>query len=125
MVQRHKVVLFLELMKLTARDRFVFLGRRKNLDTLALLGITRTHAEFLVMGLTPEDYVQGPDADRNYPDYEMWVFGLRVSGREVYVKLQVILDPAGCVCVSFHESERPMHYPLREASPPKSEGGPQ
>ncbi|MBU2604082.1 MAG: type II toxin-antitoxin system MqsR family toxin [Actinobacteria bacterium] len=121
MDRRSRVVLFLELMKLTARSRFVFVGRRKNLDTLAMLGMTREHAQSLVLGLTPDNYVGGPDADHNHPGLDVWVFGLGDSGHEVYVKLQVIPDPAACLCVSFHESERPLHYPLREAQPPESE----
>jgi hypothetical protein len=96
-------------------------GRRKNLETLAVLGITRQHAESLVLALAPEAYVRGPDTDHNYPDREVWVFGLRVSGREVYVKLRVILDPAVCVCVSFHEPEHRLHYPLSEAQQPDDE----
>ena len=124
-IERHKVVLFLHLMKMAARAHFVFVGRRVNLEALALLGITREHAQLLVTGLKPEDYVSGPDADNNNPGLELWVFGLHISGHEVYVKLQVISDPpVRCVCVSFHESERPMHYPLREAQPPQSEEEP-
>jgi len=49
------------------------------------------------------------------------VFGLHVTETEVYVKLQVIVEPNCCVCVSFHESERPMHYPFRETEPPANE----
>jgi hypothetical protein len=121
-IGRPKVLLFLHLMKMAAHERFVFANRAKNLETLASLGITRKHAESLVLGLRPEDYVRGPDPDHNNPGLEMWVFGLRVAGREAYVKLQVISDPpARCVCISFHESERPMHYPLREAEPPANE----
>lgn len=115
MVQRHQVVLFLELMKTTARRRFVFVGRKKNLDMLAALGISRTHAESLVMGLKPEDYVRGPEADHNNPVLDVWVFGLSASGREIYVKLQLLLEPPSCVCISFHEPDRPMRYPLRES----------
>lgn len=45
LVPRHQVLLFLELMKTTARRQFVFVGREKNLTTLANLGINRMHAE--------------------------------------------------------------------------------
>jgi hypothetical protein len=121
-IDRHKVLLFLHLMKMAAHERFVFTNRAKNLETLASLGITREHAESLVLGMQPGNYVSGPDRDRNNPSLEMWVFGLRVASSEVYVKLQVISDPpVQCVCVSFHEPERPMHYPLREAGPPANE----
>jgi Motility quorum-sensing regulator, toxin of MqsA len=118
---RHQVVLFLHLMKQTALQRFIFVDRSVNLVTLARLGITREEAQSLVMGLTPEHYVRGPDQDDNYPDLEGWVFGLQVTGSEVYVKIQVIVEPARCVCISFHESERPMHYPFRETEPPANE----
>ena len=120
-VARHQVVLFLHLMKTAANERFAFMDRRVNLDTLARLGINRQHAQALVVGLKPEDYVSGPSPDHNYPGLEMWVFGLQVSGSEVYVKIQVIVEPARCVCISFHESERPMHYPFRETEPPANE----
>jgi hypothetical protein len=124
-IDRHKVLLFLHLMKMAAHERFVFANRRKNFEALASLGITREHAESLVLGLRPGDYVRGPDPDHKNPGLEMWVFGLRVAGSEVYVKLQVIADPpARCVCVSFHEPERPMRYPLREAEPPANEEEP-
>ena len=122
MAARHQVVLFLHLMKESARRRFIFVDRRVNLVTLARLGITRGEAQSLVMGLTPEHYVRGPDQDDNYPDLEVWVFGLHVTETEVYVKVQVLADPPErCVCISFHESERPMRYPFRETEPPATE----
>ena len=122
MAARHQVVLFLHLMKTAANAHFVFAGRRENLDALARLGINRQHAQALVMSLTPEDYVSGPSPDHNHPGLEMWVFGMRVSDSEMYVKLQVVIDPPmRCVCVSFHEAERPMHYPFRETQPPANE----
>jgi len=120
-IARHQVVLFLHLMKTAANTRFVFVRRRENLEALARLGINRRHAQELVTRLTPVDYVKGPVPDHNNPGLEMWIFGLQVTGSEVYVKLQVIVDPTHCVCVSFHESERPMHYPFRETEPPANE----
>jgi len=114
---RQQVILFLHLMKMAAAARFVFVRRRENLETLAQLGITRQHAEDLVLGLTPTDYSNGPAPDHNNLGLEMWVFGLRIGGSEVYVKIQVIADPPErCVCISFHESERPMYYPFRETT---------
>jgi hypothetical protein len=118
---QHQVVLFLHLMKTAANERFAFMDRRVNLETLTRLGINRRHAQDLVTGLKPEDYVSGPAPDRNNPGLEMWVFGLQVTASEVYVKTQVIVEPARCVCISFHEAERPMHYPFRETEPPANE----
>ncbi len=122
MATREQVRLFLHLIKMTAAVRFVFRDRTENLRTLALLGITREHAESLVLGLTPEDYSSGPSADHNHPGLDVWVFGLRVGSIEVYVKVQAIVNPpVGCVCISFHKSERPMDYPLRSNDPPANE----
>jgi len=59
-VERHKVLLFLELMKRTAQIQFTFVGRQKTLESFAKLGITRSHAEQLVLGMRPENYVSGP-----------------------------------------------------------------
>ena len=121
MTARNQVVLCLRLMKAAANERFVFVARRVNLETLARLGLTRRHAEDLVLGLTPADYASGPSPDHSNLCREMWVIGLPVTGSEVYVQLQAIVEPARCVCVSFHESERPMHYPFRETEPPANE----
>lgn len=122
MTARHQVVLYLHLMKTAAREQFVFRERRVNLETLALLGITRQEAEDLVMGLVPEDYVSGPTPDEKYPGLEVWVFGLHVDTSEVYTKVQVVLGPpTRCVCVSFHASDFPMLYPFRKTDPPANE----
>ena len=111
---RERVRLFLHLMKMAAAVRFIFEGRSKNLQTLASLGITRVGAQNRVLALTPEDYSSGPSPDHKHPGRAVWVFGLFINGTEVYVKVQVISDPPErCVCISFHEAERPLGYPLR------------
>jgi hypothetical protein len=121
-IARHQVVLFLHLMKETARLRFHFVRRPVNLGTLALLGLMPRDAEDRVPALVPEDYVSGPDRDRSYPGNEVWVFGPFVNGTEVYVKIQVIANPPErCVCISFHKADRPMRYPLRQTEPPAKE----
>jgi hypothetical protein len=114
-IGEQKVTLFLHLMKMVAQSRFVFWDRQETRDTFAHLGINRPHAESLVLALTPDDYVKGPEPDRNNPSLEVWVFGLLVGHEEVYVKLQVITDPpVKCVCLSFHLAKHPLHYPFRE-----------
>jgi hypothetical protein len=121
-IAEHRVVLFLHLMKMAAQRRFRFWSRRETLATFAQLGITRPHAQSLVLTLTPDDYVKGPETDRNKPSLEIWVFGLAVRSDEVYVKLQIITDPPEeCVCMSFHIAEHPLHYPLRKHRSPGTE----
>jgi hypothetical protein len=43
-------------------------------------------------------------------------FGLEVGGTEVYIKVNVIVEPEQCVCMSFHLPEKPLSYPLRRGS---------
>jgi hypothetical protein len=109
----HQVALFLHLMKSCASKQFQFVPRDKNLDTLALLGLTVVDAKSRVLGLVPEDYVSGPLTDLTRPGVELWVFGLEIEAEEIYVKLQVILEPEKCVCVSFHVADEPLEYPLK------------
>ncbi len=112
MAERFKVALFLTLMKAAAASQFVLTRRKKNLDTLALLGLSLADAKERVLGLVPEDYVGGPLPDDKRPEDEVWVFGLRVEGREIYMKVCVITEPLLCTCISFHLSEWALSYPL-------------
>jgi len=113
LAERFRVALFLSLMKAAAASQFVFTRRKKNLDTLALLGLSLVDAKERVLGLVPEDYVSGPLPDDKRPEDEIWVFGLKVEGQEVYVKVCVVTEPLLCTCVSFHLSERSLSYPLQ------------
>ena len=119
---RDRVRLFLHGMKMAAAVRFIFEGRTKNMQTLASLGITRPDAQSRVLGLTPEDYSSGPSPDHKHPGRDVWVFGLFINGTEIYVKVQVVSDPPEkCVCISFHEADRPLTYPLRKTDPTANE----
>ena len=114
MAARHQVILFLSLMKDAASHQFVLSPRKKNLDTLALLGLIPSDAKERVIGLMPEDYVSGPSADDKRPGEEVWVFGLVIEEEEIYVKVSVINEPLLCTCISFHMADKPLFYPLRE-----------
>jgi hypothetical protein len=112
LAERYKVALFLSLMKSAASSRFALTQRKKNLDTLALLGLDLADAKEHALGLVPEDYVSGPTPDDKRPGDEVWVFGLRVEGQEIYVKVCVITEPLLCTCISFHVPDKPLSYPL-------------
>lgn len=112
---RNDVLLFLLLVKQCAAREFILWRRRENLETLARLGITIREAKERVLALTPEDYYRGPSKRHGHPDQQVCEFGLEVGGTEVYVKVNVIVEPEQCVCMSFHLAERPLSYPLRQA----------
>ena len=113
MVERDQVMLFLALMRDCAACSFRFERRDNNMATLAHLGITMHDAKGRILALTPSDYVEGPTQREGHPSQESWVFGLRIHDTDVYIKLEVRLEPARCLCVSFHAAERPMTFPYR------------
>lgn len=83
---------------------FIPICRKKNLDTLAQLGLTWDDAKDEIYGLTVSDYVSGPDIDRDYPSSDkFWKFKKVVSNCLIYIKLKVEYQINGDVrVVSFH-----------------------
>ncbi len=114
MTERHQVALFLELLRQCAKCAFQFERRAENMATLAQLGITVRDAKARILALTPEEYVSGPTPRPERPEQESWVFGLRIQGTTVYVKVSVRSEPVRCLCVSFHEPKRPLSFPYAE-----------
>ena len=119
MASRAEVVEFLNLFKgcvmlgmLHIRDR------EKNRQGLIDLGITTDERTETLLGLEPADYVSGPLPDDTDDTKEVWLFGRKMLGKEVYIKLRVVEGPrkqdAGRAMVwSFHPAEHKMKYPLR------------
>lgn len=44
----------------------------------------------------------------------MWVFGIDIKGKEVYIKLSKGLPNGPVICHSFHVAERKMKYPFKK-----------
>lgn len=85
--------------------------------TVAHLTITYSHVWDVVLGLSVDDYVSGPQEDDNprFPG-SIWVFGVCIEDSpEIYLKLKMDEEaPQGLlVCLSFHFSDRQMRYPYR------------
>lgn len=78
--------------------------RKKNMDTLAQLGLLSSDAYDMVYELTYSDYVEGPSTDRDYPlDDDFWVFKIYTMGNIIYIKLKVLyLEDESLSIVSFH-----------------------
>ena len=80
------------------------ISRKKNMDSLALLGITWQDAFDEMMTLTRSHYHAGPEIDRNDPgsDY-FWIFRKSLHGHAMYIKFKVAYKLSGEVrIVSFH-----------------------
>jgi hypothetical protein len=103
----------LKLLRTCATCDFRLERRPENMATLAQLGMTVRDVRCRILALTPADYVEGPTPRKSNPSQDAWVFGLKPQGVSVYVKVSIRLEPARCVCVSFHEAEYPMAFPYR------------
>jgi len=124
MATREDVAELLFDIKSAARNGLYHLvTRERSLKGLIDLGLTAP-AEVvpILLSLTPDNYATGPEADRDRPGEEVWVFGIDVGGTEAYVKLKRIEDRRsgiGCrvLILGFHPAERPLEYPLRKGTP--------
>ena len=78
------------------------------MHTLTMLGIGWNEVKREIYELTPSDYLQGPEIDRDYPETEpFWMFKKNVDGHIIYVKFKVLHDSDGGVkLVSFHLDEK-------------------
>lgn len=88
--------------------------RRKNIEALAELEITRKMREKEILALSVSNYSKGPKPDRDKPGY-VWEFGKEIGGREVYIKLKIDQVDGGKIakCLSFHLAADPVSYPFR------------
>jgi len=92
-------------------------NRRKNLESLAELGLTRRNCVDEILNLSATDYCGGPEPDTDRPG-EIWEFGKTILGKQVYIKLKIA--QAGneklAKCISFHIAEFPLCFPFKGGS---------
>lgn len=111
--QPGQVTLFLMLFKEFAQSNFKFVEREKSLDSIACLGITPKQVKQEIMGLTYEDYCRGPVPDTGPKGGELWEFGKKIEGKEIFIRLKVVLQHKLAKCQSFHVAEKPLQYPYK------------
>jgi hypothetical protein len=88
----------------TTRDNFN--------ETLKKLGCVPSQCIEVIKNLTYEDYFKGPVDDKiNTGNY--WEFGVMVDGIEIYIKINFGLKDKRVICISFHEAEFKINYPLK------------
>ncbi len=94
-----------------------FVNRKKNLDSMALVGLLPKHVKECILDLTYLNYFNGPEEERDvgFAAGEYMFFGCEISGNEFFIKLK--LEGGGgdetCVCISFHVAESKIFYPYR------------
>lgn len=84
--------------------RFIPINRKKNLYTLAYLGITWDDAKDEILHLTAADYHSGPNKDRDIPNSDpLWVFKKKICGEWIYIKFKIERMTTGDTkVISFH-----------------------
>ncbi len=85
-------------------NKFQLVPRKKNMDTLAKLGLTWKDAKDEIYTLTENEYRRGPMLDRDEPSSDhFWEFKKRIDGDIIYIKFKVLYQEDGRVkLVSFH-----------------------
>ena len=91
----------------------VIVPRDKNQEGMLNLGLTQASALASIRMLDRTNYCRGPEADRDRPGQECWVFGFNCGTAQAYVKL-VNEELAGgrrrLKILSIHPAEHPIRY---------------
>lgn len=109
---------FLERFRLTIEFNRCDVIRGQVDQDLAALNLIRKQAFDFIKRLTIANYCSGPVPDDTDNSKAVWIFGIELDGREIYVKLRLAESrkneiPRGSIW-SFHPAKHPMKYPLRE-----------
>lgn len=104
-----------ETKSLISKGNYEIVNRDKTFRTMALLGVNFDTIKEIILSLTPKDYFNGPEEDRDIPGEFIWEFGKLFDNREIYIKLKI--EDAGDKelgkCLSFHVAEREIKYPFK------------
>jgi hypothetical protein len=85
----------------------------KNAQTLLDLEITSIQRKKYIQSLTYKDYSEGPLKESYYGGGEMWVFGLDIKRKLVYIKITLGRPKLDVICISFHIAEHKMQFPFK------------
>lgn len=72
-----------------SRKNIAFVHRKENTAALLKHNLTMELIWKILLGLTPANYKQGPEADRDGTEGEVWVFLHPVTGQEMYIKMKL------------------------------------
>ena len=87
--------------------------RGKNTQALLNLEISPAQRIKIIEALSTEDYTEGPNEDTLYAGAPLWVFGKPVKNCQIYIKISMGPPNRAVICISFHEAEYPMQFPLK------------
>jgi hypothetical protein len=87
--------------------------RGKNRQALLDLEITPNQRIEEILKLSVENYVEGPLDEKMHGILPMWVFGIMLKSKEIYVKVSMGVENNQAVCISFHVAEFIMSFPFK------------
>lgn len=84
--------------------KFIPVDRYKNMCTLGKLGLRWKDAKEEIYELTYDNYIKGPEIDRDDPlSDKFWFFKKKVDSNVIYIKFKILYQKCGDVkVVSFH-----------------------
>jgi hypothetical protein len=110
---------YLQLIKYTishpaAEKGWVLVSRAENNACILQLGLKMRDIEDTFLGLSVEDYCDGPCDDLDAKG-EVWIFGKVIDNQAIYIKIKLAsLSTLKMVrVISFHFAQRALSYPLR------------
>ncbi|HEY5533388.1 MAG TPA: hypothetical protein VIL99_00400 [Ignavibacteria bacterium] len=63
--------------------------------------------------MTYKNYYKGPNPDNIYKG-NYWEFGVTIKNMEIYIKINIGQMNKRVICISFHEAEFKINYPLKD-----------
>ena len=99
--------------KMKISDVFFRDERGKNTQALADLEIHPNDRIKIIEELKTIDYSEGPLKEKLYNGNSMWVFGMEIKSKEVYIKISIGVAGSRVICISFHIADRHMNYPFK------------
>jgi hypothetical protein len=91
-------------------DEYTF--EKRDMKNLTQLGISYKAALDIMMNLTCECYVSGPEQDHLFEEQDVFVFGEMYEEIELYIKL-TFRKRDDLFIMSFHQAKYRMNYPLK------------
>lgn len=91
-----------------------FYRHRKNFEALLHSELSARCREQIIYSLQFTDFYRGPFEDKYHPGIKYWEFGKCVKGKEWYIKISLGKGDGPVCCMSFHPSERKIHFPFKK-----------
>ena len=87
-----------------SNKKYQFIERNKNVKFLRDNGLTIDDILLVLFDLSPDDYVSGPENDRDTGEGAIWIFKYTLDGIVIYIKINYN-PPNDMNIISFHKDE--------------------